>query len=156
MLKKNRKLLFISIVVLLIILLIIIVISRKPKRKYSDFNKYKIVDNVQELPGTYVRDTGNLSFSHCLEDICITNVSIHYIDNNGRVEYTITNNSKKKKVGYMKMVFGNSNLIISYSLKRGKSVKGYIQYNNIDLSNVYDYKLSNLTKKEMSNIKKYK
>ena len=54
------------------------------------------------------------------------------------------------------MVFGNVQLTIPYDLKKGASKSNGVQYEKLDLSNVYDYKLRELTKKELSNIKKNK
>ena len=151
---NKRRVLIIIIVVLIVILSTSILLNVGKKSKYSDYNNYKIVRKAVDLPGTYVRQVGNLASSHCLDDICITNVSIHYTGMSGRIDYTIVNNSKKSKNGYMKMVFDDVYLVVPYNLKKGKKTEGSIQYDNTDLSNVYDYKLKKLSNKELSNIKK--
>ena len=155
--KKINKKIVIAIVVVIVVILLIVSLVLFNKKKNTGVRHYKdyiISDKVVEVPGTYLRRTDTLSSKHCLEDICVTDFIIHYKGNTGRIDYKITNNSKKNKSGYLKFVFANKKkIIVSYNLKRGKTLDKTIQYSNLDLSNILDYELKKLSKSEMSNIK---
>ena len=151
------------IVLLLVFLIICIAFcflflsSGKDKKKEeikSDRNKYNFSNQITEVEGTQYYTNDSLQSSHCLEDICIERASFFYNGNNGRVEYTIKNQSNKKASGYLKMVFGNKALYVSYKdLEPGKSVRSVSSYLDVKISNKEDYRLEKLTKDEMRKIK---
>lgn len=158
--KKLTKLLplFIGGIIIIILVVIIIFVFEFFKREQSDFitsNEYNFSDKVEELPGTVVYSNPKLESSHCLEGICIDDATFYYIDDTGRVDYLITNNSDEKKSGYLKMKFSKGYLLIAYrNLGVGASVKTTSQYKGFDLSKESDYVLENLSEKELSEIEK--
>ena len=117
-------------------------------------NDYKFQEEVIEIPGTTIYKNDELSAKHCINEICIENVVFYYNDKVGRVEYTITNTSKKKKSGYLKMVFNNTtSLLITYSdLESNESIKSESQYMGIEIEDKSDYKLVELTEEEINKI----
>ena len=93
--------------------------------------------------------------NHCLDDICISELTFYYIGDSGRIEYTISNHSDKKVSGYFKLVFQNQSLIAVYrDLDVNKSIRTKSQYVDTKISNKDDYVLKKLTKEEISKLKK--
>lgn len=152
--KKHKILIIvIGIVLLLIIGIILFIISGS--KILTRGNRYNFSDEIIELPNTVTYKNEELSKEHCLNKICISNAVFHYNDDIGRVEYSITNNSKKTTSGYMKMVFKEQSLIVVYKdLGPGETIKSESQYMGIKIEDTSDYKLVKLTKKEISKIVK--
>ena len=150
--KKNRILIIVILLIILIVVGVILFINSKPKDTGRG-NDYKFKEEVIEIPGSTTYKNDELSAKHCLNKICIENVVFYYNDKMGRVEYTITNTSKKKKSGYLKMVFNNKSLIIAYNdLKSMETVKSESQYMGIEIEDKSDYKLVELTEEEINKI----
>ena len=154
---KNKKVLIIVISVLVLILVIVGLVlffthNGKDNRRE---NNYDINDEIIDLPGTVTYTSDELNSKHCLKGICIENATFSYTDQIGKVEYTITNTSKKKKSGYLKMVFGNQTLLVVYkNLKPNWTVKSSSQYVGVEITDKNDYELKELTKEEISQIVK--
>ena len=149
---KNMKLVVIclSIILALCIIISLFLISKTNKENITN---YEIVDEVVELPGTNIISNDNLSINHCLNDICVSDVTIYKAGNNGRLECSIVNNSTKTKTGYFKLVFPETYFIIYYDeLNPGIPEKSIAQYTNKKLTDTSDYKLEELTKEEQKNI----
>ena len=81
-------------------------------------------------------------------------MKIFYRKNQGRIEYEITNKSKKKVTGAIKLKFDNDNVtyIVFSKLKKGETRNGIISYNDADYSNVYNYSLKKLNDKEFKKL----
>ena len=145
----------IAIILLVIIGLILFFNSGKEEPRE---NNYTFNLEYSEIPGTIVYNNEKLTSEHCLNEVCISDVTFYYRDDEGRVEYNITNTSsdyKKVKSGYLKMVFDDKSLLIVYSdLRSGMTVKSQTQYMGMEIKNKEDYKLEKLTKKEISKIVK--
>ncbi len=143
---------------MIVLVVLIIFAFRLYKREQSDFitaNEYNFSDKVEELPGTVVYSNPKLKSAHCLDGVCIDEATFYYIDDTGRVDYLITNNSNEKKSGYLKMKFSKGYLLIAYNnIGVGASVKTTSQYKGFDLSKESDYVLENLSEKELSEIEK--
>lgn len=152
--KFNKKILIVVFAIIIIVVGIILLFTDNKKTGVRYYKDYIISDEVVDVPGMYIRNTDELSKKHCLDDICVTDFVIHYKGNTGKIDYKITNKSKKKKTGYMKFVFVDKKISFSYNLNAGQTKDGTIQYSKLDLSNLIDYELKNLSKKELSNIKK--
>lgn len=153
-LKKHGILIIIIAIVILLVIGLILYLNGKPI-KNDLLNSYDYDDKVVELPNTSTYKNDKLSSKHCLNDICIDNATFYYNDNEGRVEYTITNNSNSIKSGYLKMIFKDQNLKIIYkNLEPKKTIKSRSSYMGIDIKDKSDYKLEELTKEEISKIVK--
>lgn len=152
---KNRKtLIIVIIIVLLIIVGVVLAICFKPESNAKP-NAYDFENEAVELPNTVNYTNDKLNEKHCVGDICIDNVTFYYNDLEGRVEYTITNNSKTTKSGYLKMVFKDQELSIIYKdLGPKKTIKSRSQYMGMEIKDKSDYSLRKMTKEEISKITK--
>lgn len=158
---KYKKLIFIGLifVVLIIFILLVLLLFRDEEKiiyDYYDKQNSNIVvsKDYKEIPGTFIRNIDTLKKEHCVEDICISNMKIFYRKNQGRIEYEITNKSKKKVTGAIKLKFDNDNVtyILFSKLKKGETRNGTISYNDADYSNVYNYSLKKLNDKEFKKL----
>ena len=155
--KLIRKYLILIIVVAIVLLVIvgITLFLTSGMRGRIKGNHYNIEETVIDLPGTITYKNNSLAAEHCLNKICISDAVFYYNDEVGRVEYNITNTSKKKKSGYLKMVFDNQSLIVIYKdLKPNETIKSESQYMGIEIRDKNDYKLHELTKEEISKLVK--
>lgn len=158
---KYKKIIYISLVlVLLAIVVLLLFLFLKDDEQalydyYDEKNSNIVVSKTQkEKPGTLIRNIETLKEKHCKDDICISNVIIYYIKDEGRIEYKITNNSKKKASGAFKVKFDNDKVtyIVYSKLKKGESRDGVISFSGVDLSNVYDYSLKKLKDDELKKL----
>lgn len=150
--KKNRILIVIVLIIILVIVGVVLFLTSNPKDTGKG-NSYTFGDDVIDLPGSTTYKNDLLSSKHCLNNICISDATFYYNDEVGKVEYTITNTSKKKVSGYLKMVFNEQSLLIVYNdLKPNKTIKSESQYVGIEIKDKSDYKLEELTKEELSKI----
>lgn len=149
---KNKKILIIIIAIIILIIIGLILFFLNGK-KDTRGNNYNYNNEAIQLPGTTEYKNEELSSKHCLNDICIEDATFYYNDQIGRVEYTITNTSKKTKSGYLKMVFKEQTLLIVYNdLKPNSTVKSESQYMGIEIKDKSNYELKKLTKEEISKI----
>ena len=152
---KNKKILLIIIIVLIIILLVtgclIFLYKNKKGKDKSDntnFNRYDIVEKKAE-----VISNDKMMAEHCLDNICLDKLTINYNGDNGYAEYEIVNKTSSVASGYLKINFGDKNLIVRYSeLEPGQRFKTTSQYIGEDFTKVTDYKLEKLTSEEESKI----
>lgn len=157
---KYKKIIYIILVLIFLLLLFILIYIFRDKDKYiyeylDEQNKNIVVkDTIKEKTGTFIRSLDSLSKEHCINDICIKKVIIYYIGDEGRIEYEITNKSKKKVSGALKLEFDNdkTTYIIYNKLKKKETVKGTISFTGTDLSNVYNYKLYEVEKDELKKL----
>jgi hypothetical protein len=154
---KRRIILIVVIIIVLIILLILAFFGSLEKfenKEIDNDKQYNFTGNFVELPNTVTVSNSSLSTQHCLNNICISNLKIYYIDNDGRAEYTITNNSSSTASGYLKINFGSESLIAVYkNLNAGSSITTISMYNSKDLSGVTSYTLEQLTETDLESIK---
>ena len=150
--KKHGIILIIGLIIILIIIGLILYLNKKP-RPANIGNSYKFNGEEIELPNTVNYKNEKLSSKHCLKDICIEDANFYYNEEIGRVEYTITNLSDKTVSGYLKMVFNDSYLVITYKdLLPKKSIKSFSQYMGVEIKDKSDYKLEKLSKEEIKKI----
>lgn len=150
---KKNKILIIIICIIVLIVIGLILFFNSNREQEPEINDYNYNNTPRELTDTTVYSNDNLSSSHCLNGICISKATFYYTDSVGRVEYTITNTSDKEKSGYLKMVFKEQSLIISYKkLKPKESITSKSQYIGMEISNKEDYKLEKLSDDEISQI----
>lgn len=152
---KNRKTLIVLIIIVVLILVgVILAVFFKPESKAKP-NAYDFEGEVVELPNTVTYTNDKLNEKHCIEDICIGNVTFYYNDLEGRVEYTITNNSKTTRSGYLKMVFNDQELSVIYKdLRPKKTINSRSQYMGMEIKDKSNYSLRKMTKEEISKITK--
>ena len=152
---KKHKILIIIISIIILIIVGVILFLTYGGHDSGRGNHYIIDDEVIELPGTVTYKNEALASEHCLNGICISDAVFYYNDEFGRVEYKITNNSNKKKSGYLRMIFKDQTLLVRYKdLEPNKTVESKSQYVGIEITDKSDYKLEELTKEEISKIKK--
>ena len=82
----------------------------------------------------------------------------HYIGKDGRIEYQVTNKGKKKVSGALRLEFDtkDSVYVIYDKLKKGETKKGVIAFTDSNFSNVNEYKLVEVNKRELKKILKNK
>ena len=158
---KYKKIIYVGLIllaILLVILLFSLIFGNKEEKILKDLdekNKNIVVSKTKkEKPGTLIRNLDSLRKEHCKDDICVKNVIVYYIKNQGRIEYEITNNSKKKVTGAFKIKFdnGKSSYIIFNKLKKNETRQGVISFTDLDLSNIYDYSLTRLKDDEFKKL----
>ena len=158
---KNKKIIYVGLIIFVLILLIILLVTifnNKEEKMYEQLDKDNaniVVSNEKvEKPGTFIRNIETLRKEHCKDDICINNMRIYYIKDNGRIEYEITNNSKKKVSGAFKLKFDNgiTTYVIFNKLKKKETREGVITFNSTDFSNVYDYSLIKVKDDELKKL----
>lgn len=155
---KNKKIIFIIIAFVIVIIAAIIFALSFNKKKVKSGSElsgeqYSFSNEIVELKGNVKVTSDKLNEKHCVDDICISNLVINSADNDGRIEYTLTNNSSKTS-GYLKLNINNSNIIISYSdLNVGESKEYKIMFHGKSFSNVKDYSVSIPSEEDL---KKYK
>ena len=157
--KKTVKILLIVIAVILLLVGIVEIIhfSRKEEtpnntNKFSE-NHYNIASEVEEAPGTKVYTSPTLDKEHCLDTICVENVSFYYTDEGGRMEYTVINKSDKAASGFLKLVFGNQSLKIVYQdVPAGGKTKSGTFYSQKKIQSMEDYHLEHLSDDEYKKI----
>lgn len=158
---KYKKLICLGLIILTVVLFVFILSVLFKKEKYNVYDYYdKSNENIvvskdhKEKPGTLIRSTETLKKEHCKDDLCIKNIIIYYIKDEGRIEYEITNKGKRKATGALKLKFDNGNkiFIVYNKLKKNEIKKGVISFSKNDFSNVYDYTLSFASKKELDKL----
>ena len=163
--KENWKFLVVIVSIFIIFIGIILLLpntQQKEKEKFPEEKKqidennfYKYADDVVKLEDMEVIQNDGLKKAHCLDDICISNVEITYLETFGRVDYQIVNMSEKEKNGYMRMVFSNGAVLIPYQKLKAHEVRDLsAQFSGYDLRNENDYTLEILTPEESSRIVK--
>ena len=160
---KNKKIYTIIIIVAIFFLLFgvceIVLFSRNKDSgngqngPTTNKNNYIISDKIEEEPNTQTYTNEVLASSHCLQSICVLNATFHYNDEIGRVDYSLENHSSEMATGFLKMVFGNQSLIISYQdLAPGNIIQTSSYYRGKKINNMEDYHLEELTDIEKSKI----
>ena len=150
--KKHGIIIIIVLIIILLIIGLILYLNARPKLKNIG-NNYYYSENIVELPGTVTYKNDSLSSEHCLNNICISDVTFHYNNEVGKVDYKITNNSNKIVSGYLKMVFQNQSLLIVYKdLVPKRTINSSSQYMGIEIKDKSDYKLEKLSKEEIKKI----
>ena len=156
--KKNNSILIIIaiVVVLLIGIGAIVLFSGKKDEKYppsDNENHYNITSTVEEPEGTQTYTSDTLKAEHCLDSICVEEVSFYYTDEGGRVEYTVINKSEMPASGFLKLVFDSQSLYITYQdLPAGGKKKTATFYSDIQIKNMEDYHIERLTEEENKKI----
>ncbi len=155
--KKNVKVIVIVLVVILLLVGIveIVLFSRKkeaPKGPVRS-NDYVISSQIEEAPGTVTYNTPTLSAEHCLDSICVQDVTFYYTDEGGRIEYTVVNKTDQVVGGFLKLVFGKQSLRIVYQdVPAGGSIKSGTFYSGKKIESMDDYHLEHLSKEDNKKI----
>lgn len=154
--KKSKKLILLIIVIIAFLFIVFGILYLVSNNKSNvGYNQYRISDQVVEFEGTVIMKSPQLTDGHCLDDICVKNVAIYDIGGEGRIEYTVTNNSDKTVSGILKLNFGDTYTYVAYNdLESGKSLSTKTMYRNGKFVDVKDFKIEKLTDEEMARIKK--
>ncbi len=131
-----------------------IILAKEPDKenKITD-NKYHFSTEVVERTDTKEYSNDVLQSKHCLDDICISEAKFYYLENEGRVDYTIENIGNKVQSGFLKMIFGGDSLVVAFSdLEPGKVVHTTSQYGGQTIKDMSDYTLDYLTEEEKNSI----
>ncbi len=151
---NNKRTIVILVIVLLLVVCSVVIfkkISVKPTELHSEF--YEFSSDEKEISGTQRYSNDLLTSEHCIGDICVRDVTFHYVNKIQKIEYVILNNGKKKATGYLYMKYGNHKILLSYSsLEPGKTVKNTSQLFGVEFEQHDDYTLSELTEEEKAAI----
>ena len=150
---KNKRLILILVIIILIIVLVVIGLVLGRKKETELINNYKFNNSREELPNTKEYTNDKLKEAHCIDGICIENVTFYYDGDNGRVEYNIYNKNSKEDSGYLKMIFKDKELIVVYNnLDIGSIRNSKSSFSKMKISNKEDYTLKKLSKSEIKKI----
>ena len=151
--QNKRNILIIIIVVLILVLLLVILFAVNNHKPKTNGNNYVISSKEKELNGTEEHTSEKLKSSHCVDKICVEDVSIYYNGSEGRVEYTIHNKSSKKATGNLMMVYGEDTILVAYdNLEAKTSISTSSFFRNKKINEKEDYVLRKLTKEEEKKI----
>lgn len=151
--KLNVLIILCSVLIVIFLIVLLILWSNYSKKeeitKESVVNNYKMANDIVELPETVSYTNDKLEEKHCLNSICISNTSFHYRNNEGTVNYNITNVGDSIKSGLLKMNFSGTSLIVVFQdLGPGESVSSSSQYVGMEILNKEDFKLEVLKKSD--------
>ena len=153
--KKNKKYILIGLIVLLIIIGLVFIFGKKNIReaKDNDSNVYKFAKSTDNGVEVAHYSTDSMKSEHCLDGVCVSGVEFYYVDDRGKIDYTITNKNSSKVSGYLKADFGFTSITIPYNdLEPNKTYEKSSYYDNVRFDFVDDYKLLALTDQEKSKI----
>lgn len=143
--KFDKKKIFIVIIVLVLVLLLIILGLFTGKDEEVDLSNYP--------DGTKLITNRKLKAEKCIDNICVSNLHIYYVNKTGTVEFTLENKKDVKASGYYKLVFDDEELIIIYRFDGKGKYNSKTSFNSRDLSKAKDYKFEKLTKEDEKRIK---
>lgn len=142
---NNKNLIIAICIVILSGILFSLAFVIKPKAVKYDTSKYP--------KGTKVNTSKKLQKEHCVDNICVSNVYIYYVDDRGEIKYTVENKSSSSKKGYLKMNFNGNEIYLNYDFSQnGNKYENIASYTGTDIGKVKNYTLKKLTKKEEKSI----
>ena len=150
-LKKDRMVIISALIVIgLILLVIIIALSIRPRSSSNYLNEgYDFVETTIEDPGSNVYTSDTIKSEHCLGNICVSDVQVYYLNNNGRFDCKITNKGSSKATGYLKLNAKYTSLVLAYrDLEPGKTANASANYYSVKFEQFDDYTLSELSDTE--------
>lgn len=156
---KNKAVLPIVLIsIVLVAVMLVLIFSNITKKKDGDSKKSKSNEQTSVFFNNPYKDAKKitnktLSKEHCLDDICVKNLTIYYTKESNNIELTLVNKGKKAATGYLKVVFGNKAMTVFYdSLKKESPYT--IQLGKEELSETSDFTVRELTNEELAKIKK--
>ena len=147
MAKKKRNLIIILIIIVFLLLIIGILYKVFSSKNVEDpnFQGVTILPGIPNDPDRVTVTNWKMKKEQCVNDICVKSVKITCYEDRGNITYKITNKSKDKKSGYLKLVFDNYTATIVYEeLEPNKTTDGLTGYSGYDLRKVKEYKLQEL------------
>ncbi len=142
----DKKKIFISVIIIVLILLLITLGLLFCGGEKIDLSSYP--------DGTKVITNRKLKAEKCIDDICISDLHIFYVEENGTVEFMLENKKDVKTSGYYKIILGKEELIVYYDFDGKEKYKSEAGYDGIDLSKATDYKFVKITKEDEKRIVK--
>ena len=95
--KKQRKVKWIIVVAAVLLLIVVVVAALFLGKKDADTNNATqnnyVIGPVEEKEGTTIYTSEVLKAEHCLDSICVEDVTFYYTEEGGRIEYSIINKS---------------------------------------------------------------
>ncbi len=153
---KDSLILFATVLAFLLAIIIVALTSKKLQNEVENMgNEYIFEDKVVELPGTKEISTDELKAEHCLDTICITDVTVYSTESEGRIECTVTNKGEESASGYLRLKFGEKGVVVHYTdISPEDSSKVVAQFKGGSLQDATDYTIEKLSKSERKNIVK--
>lgn len=160
---KNKTLITIIVVVILLIISIVMILIGKMQDLKKDDKVIK-ENNLSDQTSVFINKpyknakkitSKKLSKEHCLNDICIKDLTIYYTAESNNIELKVVNKGKNTATGYLKVVFGEKAMTVAYnSLGKKKPSPYTIQLGKEKLSDTSDFTVRELTSEELAKIKK--
>lgn len=158
--KRKRNIILYSIVVVASILLLvglIVILSLKPEDKKEEIkigkNNYRI-ETGKEYENATVITNDTLRKEHCVDEICIKDLTIYYFNDYNNIELEIINKGLDNASGYIRVTFGDLERTVAYkNLKKNEKTHYIIQLGDKKVPDTSDFKVRKLTSKEEKKIK---
>ena len=154
--EKNKiKYIIIALAFFLVLGFVEIILFSQSKNlsKGDSENHYSVSSEKGQASYDTTYTNEKLKAVHCVDSICIENVTLYYQGTNGKMEYTIENRGSEAVSGFVQLVFGDKSLIVSYQdLKAKQKIQGSSYFTEIKIQNTEDYVLKKLTDEEKSEI----
>lgn len=160
--KKNKTLIVIGLVVIiLVVLAVVFLLSSVSNKKDDELPEKKLgKEQTSIFYNEPYKDaekitSKQLAKEHCLDDVCIKDLTIYYTEFSNNIELNIVNKGKDTKTGYLKIVFDDKAMTVAYkNLEKGKTSPYTIQLDKKRLTDTSDFTVRKLTKEELSKINK--
>ncbi len=149
------KYVIIALVFFLVIGIVEMYFFSRPKKhvKGDSVNHYSVSSQKIKNSNLKVYTNEQLKETHCIDVICVENVTFYYENNRGKISYSIMNQSDKVVSGFVKLVFGEQYLIAPYeNLKANQKIQTSSYFEGISISAKENYVLEKLTKAEEDKI----
>lgn len=113
------------------------------------FTNSSIYDNVDSYTSK------KLEKEHCLEDVCLLNLKVYDLDEEGKITFDIENRGDKVTSAYLMLSISDKEYKVVYQNLEVNSSNPYtIQYMNYSLGKPNDYSIRYLTDSEIQSIDK--
>ncbi len=157
---KSKTLLpIVLIAVVLVAVVLVLIASVILKKDDEDIRKKSGKQTSVFINDPYKNATkitnSKLAKEHCVNDICVKDLVIYYTDTVNNIEFDLINKGKEKATGYLKVVFGDKEMTVSYDALESKRPSPYtIQLGKEKLATTEDFSVRELTSEELAKFKK--
>lgn len=160
LIKKNKNILLIVLGIMALVLLfigLIFVFSNKDKDEKEVLkigkNNYKIV-NSNKYEGATVITNDRLKEEHCVDYVCIKDLTIYYLADYNNIELDIVNKGRNTATGYIKVIFKDLERTVAYkNLQKDSKTHYVIQLGSTKIDDTSDFEVRKLTAKEEKELK---
>lgn len=154
---KYKLICFIILLSVFLIILGILLFSKSPKqentppskeKKTASYKENYVYDNNIYRDATVVSNEA-LTKEHCLDEVCIKDLTIYQGTYYNNVVLKIVNKTTKTKTGQLALVFGDRVLFVSYkNLKEGDTTNYTVELGDKMISDSSDFTVRYLTDDE--------